>query len=104
MKKVLFVLLISFLPQAHAEVASMNVVPTAWRLENYPGDGVAVYFTSSPCPSGQLSFPSTATVADKNRFWALVTVAKLTQRAIFVYYFYDQAAFTCQIVSFGMDG
>jgi len=101
MKKLFFALLCLGFSQAQAAAVQISAVPTGWRLENYPGDYVAVWFTPSPCASGQLSFPSTTSSADKNRFWALVLAAKLSQKPIFV--FYDDQTPNCTIYSFGTD-
>lgn len=80
--------------------ASVNAVPTGWRLENYPGDRVYVYFTGSPCTSGLLSFDTNATNEDKNRFWSLVMAAKLSNKPIIVYY--DNSTSNCYITSFAL--
>jgi hypothetical protein len=63
---------------------------------------VTVWFTGSACANGNLAFPAAATVADKNRFWAVVAAAKLTQTRMFVWY--DNTPATgCAIGSFGID-
>ncbi len=84
----------------------LSVVPTAWRIENYSGGtgggNVVVWYTGVNCGSnvsGELTLAAPSE-GDKNRFFALVTEAKLTNHAIFVYY--DSAS--CIISSFGMDG
>jgi len=103
MKKLFLALLcVGCFSQAQADVVQLSAVPTNWRLENYPGDGVHLFFTPSPCTSGYMSLPSTMTSADRNRFWALVLAAKLSQKPIFV--LYDNQSPGCTIVSFGMDG
>src|SRR5438876_165256 len=102
MKKLFLALVcVGCFSQAQAASVQLSAVPTNWRLENYPGDGVYVWFTPSSCANGMLSLPSTTTSADRNRFWALVLAAKLSQKPIFV--FYDGQSPTCTIVSFGMD-
>jgi hypothetical protein len=88
---------------ANATHVMIAEVPANWRLENYPGNAVAVWYTPSPCLSGGLTFPSTTTSADQNRFWATVLAAKLSGRKMFVYYENANAPSTCPIVSFGMD-
>jgi hypothetical protein len=103
MKKIISILLLCMLSAAQAATVSIVAVPTSWRLENYAGNSVvSAWFTGSSCTNGVLTFPSQATAADKNRFWALVLAAKLTQKAIFV--FYDDAIGGCQMISYGMDG
>ena len=86
----------------NAAEAYITAVPTAWRLQQYINTGSnveTVWFTGSPCSNGNLSL-GTVTEAEKNRFWALVLSAKLSSRAIFVYY----ETTNCTITSFGMDG
>jgi hypothetical protein len=78
--------------------------PAAWRLENYPGgQGTVLWFTSSPCTNGQVSFASSATQADVNRFWATVSIAKTTGKKMFLYFDNATAPGSCPIVSFGLD-
>jgi hypothetical protein len=83
---------------AQAANVILDPVPTSWRLENYAGDNVVVYFTGSSCPSGMLTFGPNATLADKSRFWSLVMTAKVSGKRIGVVY--DDATPGCQIVSF----
>jgi len=72
------VLLFTFI--AHADVIEIDVVPTAWKLENYVGAiGVVVWNTTSNCTTGSLGFPSGASSVDLNRFWATVIAAKVSQ-------------------------
>lgn len=101
---VLALVLLLAAPLATAAPVFFSEVPTNWRLENYPGGSdVGAWFTPSSCGFGRISFPNTAKESDKNRFWALVMAAKLTQKSIFV--IYDNAtAPNCTIVSFGIDG
>ena len=71
--------------------------PASWRLQNYIGNGVTVYYTGvSTCPSGGLTFGSGATIDDINRFWTLILTAKATGAQVGVYY--DNV--TCLISSF----
>jgi hypothetical protein len=96
-------LLWAWVSPAHAAMTLVTNHPTVWRLENYPGSAVTAYFTSSTCPSGQVTFPPAATTADMNRFWATVSVAKTTGRKMFLYYEAANAPSTCTILSFGLD-
>lgn len=81
----------------HADI--IEAVPTAWRLENYVGaTGIAAWYTGSPCATGNLSFNSSATADDKNRFWSLVMTAKVSGKPIGVAYV--NVSGSCQIVSF----
>ncbi len=89
---------------AHADIIEISVVPATWKLENYVGyagtTGVVVWYTTSSCATGSLGFPSSASAADMNRFWATVMTAKASQKAMFVRY--DNATSNCAIVSFGL--
>jgi hypothetical protein len=69
-----------------------------WRLQNYVSNTVSAYFTGSSCTYGMLTFPSTASADDKNRFWALVLTAKTTGKKVGV--FYETTSGTCQITSY----
>ena len=80
-------------------------VPASWRLENYAGSGaVNLWFTPASCTNGHLTLPASATTADSNRLWALVMMAKTSNRSIFIFYDNTSAPTTCTIISFGMDG
>ena len=78
----------------------INAIPTNWRLENYPGDTVAAWYTGSSCPSGQLALVGFS-ANDKNRFFALILSAKIAGSKVIVSY--DNTTSACTIVSFGMD-
>jgi len=85
----------------HAPAIADQVVEEdvqGWRLQNYVPGTVLVYFTSSPCVSGMLSFPTSATSDDKNRFWSLVLTAKATGKKVGVYY--ETVSGSCQITSY----
>jgi len=75
------------------------VVPSGWRLQNYMGgSGLVAWFTGSTCTNGLLSFSSTATADDRNRFFSAVLSAKLSGKSVGV--FYETASGSCQITSF----
>jgi len=76
----------------------IEAVPTGWLLQDYVGAGVWVYFTGSPCTSGNLSLPTTATSDEVNRFFSLIMSAKISGQAVGVYYTYNGN--TCVINSF----
>lgn len=76
----------------------LYAVPTAWRLENYIGGIVAVYYSNSSCANGALIFTSSATADDKNRFWSLVMTAKVANKPIGINY--SVVGEQCQISSF----
>ncbi|MCW2404409.1 hypothetical protein M2336_001038 [Sphingobium sp. B1D7B] len=83
---------------ALAEV-EITAVPTGWRLQNYTGGpGLVAWFTGSNCINGLLSFSSHATSDDKNRFFSLVLTAKVSGKAISV--FYEPDSGNCYIQSF----
>ena len=100
MKKFIFLLLF-VCGAAQADQVTISAIPSAWRLENYPGDNVVVWFPPSTCANGMLSFPSTATIADRNRFFALILAAKLANAQMFV--MFDSTVASCPILSFGMN-
>jgi hypothetical protein len=67
--------------------ADVYEVPTAWRLQNYVGGGVIVYYVTAPgCTSGGIVMPASATPDEKNRFWSTILTAKATGKAIGIYY------------------
>jgi hypothetical protein len=77
-------------------------VPTNWRLQNYIGtQGIVAWFTGSSCGNGALNLSSSSTSDERNRFWTLVLTAKVSGKAVGVYY--ETATGTCQITSFYMD-
>jgi hypothetical protein len=106
MKKVLSVLACSlaFLSgTANSAVASFSVYPTAWRLENYVSDNVVAWFTPTTCTNGSLTFSTTATAGDRNRFWSTVSMAKVAGKKVSVYYENAAAPASCVIRSFALD-
>jgi len=97
-------LMLSFTTASNAAVQVISSVPTSWRLQDYVGSVVTVWYTSSPCTNGNLSFPASSTQAEINRFWALILAAKLSNHGVYVYYDDTSAPATCTVMSFGMDG
>ncbi|WP_065187575.1 hypothetical protein [Shewanella woodyi] len=98
MKKIIIAIVLSvFMQSVFAANKNMSVVPSGWKLENYFGDSLVVFFSGSSCTNGRLSFPSNATVDDKNRFWSLILSAKATNSKVFVIY---QDNSNCTLVSF----
>ncbi|MBA6302355.1 hypothetical protein [Colwellia sp. MB02u-14] len=102
MKYCKFLMLVVFLLNTKfalaAGLSTLEVIPTSWKLEDYMGGQVFVWFSESSCVNGQLQFPAHATSEDKNRFWSVVMTAKISKRKVFVNYFNDG----CVIKSFGM--
>lgn len=86
-----------------ANLVMVSGVPTPWRLQNYVPDSVALYYTPSTCSYGSLSFPNNSTLADRNRFWALILAAKLASKSVYIYYDDSNSPGACYISSFGMD-
>jgi hypothetical protein len=73
-------------------------VPTGWRLQNYVGGAVSLYYTSSPCGSGLLLLGAGASADEKNRLWSLVLTAKATNKSVGI--FYETTSGSCNITSF----
>ena len=84
---------------AQAAQQAIGAVPTAWRLQQYVGGVMIVYYTgASTCSNGGLILNGTDN--EKNRFYGLVLASKLNKQGMFVYY----EDTTCIISSFGRDG
>lgn len=98
MKYLFASILFVWFSQCTAAVQVLTAKPNGWKLENYLGGTIVVYFSGSQCPSGLLTFPSTATADDKNRFFSLMLAAKTARSDIFVLYNDDA---NCTVVSFG---
>ena len=101
-KLLLACVLVASLATAHAEMVLVTNSPSAWRLENYPGVGVVLYYTSSPCANGKIIFNASASQADMNRLWATVSIAKTTGKKMFLFFDNANAPSTCSIMSFGL--
>jgi hypothetical protein len=80
--------------------AYIEAVPTTWRLQNYIGSNMYVWFTGSPCAGGSLVLGASVSTDDKNRFWALVLTAKASQKTVGIYY--ETTSGVCNITSFYM--
>lgn len=89
---------------AQADIRQLYYAATpgqpSWKIENYPGNVVAVWNTSSSCSQGALGFATDVTVADKNRFYATVMAVKASNLTMFVYY--NALPDSRNIVSFGL--
>jgi hypothetical protein len=86
---------------AHAQTQTLISIqgsPAAWRLQDYVGIGVTVYFTGSSCTDGQLTFPSGTSSDDQNRFWSLIMAAKIAGQTVGVYYYVSGSS--CLISSY----
>lgn len=71
-----------------------------WKLENYMGDGVAIWQTASSCNGGSISFPANVTNSNRNRFYATMLAVKTSNATMFIYY--DEVPGPCVMVSFGL--
>lgn len=76
----------------------IEAVPTGWRLQNYIGGTVTVYYTGTSCVSGSIQLPASATADEKNRFYSLVLAAKVAGKTVGI--FYETTSGNCQITSF----
>jgi hypothetical protein len=85
---------------ALAASREINQVPTGWKLENYPGNGVVLWHAAPECSNGKLALPTSATADDRQRFWSLVLSAIVANHKLFVRY----ESTTCKMTSFGMYG
>ncbi len=95
---VLWGAVLSISAPSQAAVVQLYEVPTTWKLENYVGGVVTTWYTGATCPDGRLSFPSTASIDEVNRYFALILAAKVSSKMVFVRY--DNIS--CNIDSFGM--
>ena len=102
MKHILALVVLLSSVSAFSEIRQLSTVPNSWKMENYFGDTLMVFFSGSVCEHGRLSFPSSATVADKNRFWSVLLAARTSKTTMFV--LYDDSTTKCNIVSFGVAG
>ena len=91
-----------FALRAHAETVSVVEMPAKWRLENYMGDSVYVWYTASKsgsnCFEGHLKTPPTATAGDRNRLWATVATAKAHAKPMIMWY----ESTNCTLVGFSL--
>jgi hypothetical protein len=84
---------------AHSATAVLSAIPTNWKVESYASGGtVVLWFTGSPCASGKLELPSTATPTDHNRLFTSILTAKTAGKTMVI--FYEDT--TCVISSFGV--
>lgn len=76
-----------FAQQAQADM--VETIPIAWRLSQYSGGLLEMYFTGSTCAQGALTVPSSATDAVGDRLWATIVTAKADHLPVGVYYHVD---------------
>lgn len=101
-RMVLASFLILLLGKAFAGNVSLVAVPTAWKLQNYIGDNVVIWYSPSPCTNGQLTLPSNATADDKDRLWSLIMAAKISGKKMQIYYDDSEVPSKCTITSFSL--
>ncbi len=67
-------------------LSKIEAIPSAWRLQDYADGAVSIYFTGSPCFSGHLMLPATASEGVKERLWSTVMAGKLARQPVGIYY------------------
>jgi hypothetical protein len=77
---------------------TIEAVPRGWRMQDYAGSALAVFFTGSSCVNGALTVPSSASEEEKIRFWNLIWNAKRSGQ--FIGIIYDNSTSNCNIQSF----
>lgn len=92
-------LLLTAVPTQADLIAS---APTNWRLQDYGGGMINLWFTGSPCTNGQLVLLQSAPEGTKDRLWSLILTAKVSNRPVGIYYHFDGT--NCVIDSFYTDG
>jgi hypothetical protein len=89
------------LPASAAEqfMSPWNI--STWRIQNYVGDHIQLFYTGSGCgPASSLQLPAGASAEERERLWSTMSAAKLSNKRIFVYF--DNAPATCgNILSYG---
>lgn len=85
-----------------ASAGNIYESPVGWRLQNYTGNSVGVYWTSaSDCPSGGIFMPLNATGEDRDRFWSMILTAKHSGKQVGIYY--TSTGTSCTVDSFYVD-
>lgn len=93
-------------------------VPTTWQLQNYVSGttpfgvhawstgvrGTDSNFCGGSTGGGHLFFPTGTSEAMQDRFWSIVTTAKLTGRTVFVTYDATVGSACGTILDFGLRG
>lgn len=89
---------LTFSVPASAASTFVTLIPSAWRLENYSNNEVAVWTGGTTENCQQIIIGSNWTSDDRNRLWSTVMTGKVSETPIFV--FFDDT--TCQLISFGL--
>ena len=100
MKIYILVLLSTALFSFHTEAAVISAIPDKWKLENYIGGKVVIWYSETSCQTGKLSLPTHSTSEDHNRLWSLILAAKTASSKVTIHY--NENAGNCEIVSFGL--
>lgn len=82
-----------------SQAANLEVVPTAWRLQDYTDGAITIWYTGSTCTQGQLILPNTVNNDSKDRLWSLILTAKAASKSVGVFYHYEPSV-GCLIDSF----
>ena len=61
-------------------------VPTNWRMQDYTGGKIDLWYTGSTCGNGHLVLLASAPEGSKDRLWSLVLSAKLAHHSIGIFY------------------
>jgi len=87
--------LLSTLSSAASADTLIEAVPTAWRLQDYAGGQMNIYYAGTPCTYGLLVMAGTS---DKNnRFWSMIMSAKIAGKMVGIYY---NPTNSCTVTSF----
>jgi hypothetical protein len=65
---------------------NLEIIPTAWRMQDYLSGGAVIYYTGSSCAQEELILPTTTPVDSVNRFWSTVLLAKTTNKIMGAFY------------------
>ena len=77
------------LPAAQTQAQTMfivDAVPTAWRLQDYLGGAIHIWFTGSSCSNGNLTLLASVPEGVKDRLWSTVMSGKLARHPVIIYY------------------
>lgn len=84
---------------AHADTVSLiEAVPTAWRLQDYLDGAIITFFSGSSCSQGRLDLPASVSADSKNRYWSIITTAKVANKVVGIYYVNNSGV--CTILNF----
>lgn len=87
---------------AGAAADEIVAVPTNWRIQDYGGGAVDLWFTGSSCTNGHLQLAPSVPEGTKDRLWSALLTAKVSDRPIGIFYHFTGS--DCIIDSFHFDG